>query len=86
MNARDICDRWVARIGHGFHPDTRACEYDPPLPPAWREEYDRDMDALLAVGVVRYAAAIAAYADWYAARQGWPSPGARPAPSGRRLH
>lgn len=49
----DICRKWVARLGGGFHPDTR--DYDPPLSPQEASDYERDMDKLFANGGDPYA-------------------------------
>ena len=41
-----ICRKWVATIGGGFHPDIRGKDYDPPLSKAQVAEYEHDMDEL----------------------------------------
>lgn len=70
MDPHSICRKWVARIGMGFHPDTRGKDY------VWTDwpdvrlfdadtarEYDRDMDELFRVAADPYECAIMAMAD-----------------------
>ena len=45
-----ICRKWVARLGGGFHPDTRGKDYRPRMSKEWIAEYDRDMEELFAGG------------------------------------
>jgi hypothetical protein len=47
--AKAICDKWVAKLGWGFHPDTRGADYDPPLSKAEVAAYEADMKALFAL-------------------------------------
>ena len=46
MDANLIADKWIARLGLGFHPDTIAESYTPEFPPSWVPEYEADLDFL----------------------------------------
>lgn len=63
QEARQIAAKWAARIGVGFHPDTRGVDYVPPLAAAEAAEYDADMDALFALPGDPYEAALTAMED-----------------------
>jgi len=43
LEMRDISRKWVALFGIGYHPDTAAGDYSPPLTPAQQTEYAFDM-------------------------------------------
>ena len=58
-----ICRKWVARIGSGFHPDTRGNAYSPPLSKEERREYDDDMHTLFKVAQDPYECAVMAIED-----------------------
>lgn len=55
-----ISSKWVARLGGGFHPDTRGKDYAPALSPAEIAEYDSDIDTLFGSIGDPYAYAVAA--------------------------
>lgn len=59
----DICRRWVRRIGRGFHPDTRAEDYDPALADWERRDYEDDMDRLFEMPGDPYEFAVQAMED-----------------------
>lgn len=55
-----IADKWIAKIGLGFHPDTSAENYFPELSREEIEEYATDMRYLFAQPCDPYAIAISA--------------------------
>jgi hypothetical protein len=55
-----ICDKWVAKIGLGFHPDTSAEDYVPTLSREEIEEYATDIRYLFAQPCDPYAIAVSA--------------------------
>lgn len=64
MTQLEICHKWVARLGFGFHPDTRGPDYRPHLSAQEQAEYERDMDALFELSGDPYAAGIEAMRQW----------------------
>jgi hypothetical protein len=57
---RAICRKWAARLGCGFHPDTRGKDYSPALSRAEIEEYDADMALLFRAAADPYEQGLAA--------------------------
>ena len=53
--AARICDKWAARLGLGFHPDTRGADYRPELSAEDCADYDSDMETLFGFGGDPYA-------------------------------
>ena len=47
--AARICERWVARLGGGFHPDTRGADYSPRMTPEQIRQYDHEMELLFSL-------------------------------------
>lgn len=43
QEAIKICRKWVSKMGLGFHPDTLAMHYDPPMNYEDQMEYTLDM-------------------------------------------
>jgi hypothetical protein len=66
IESRWICDTWVAKLGFGFHPDTRGSDYDPPLKPEEVAQYDADMELLMEVDDDPYDIAVKAMKAWEA--------------------
>ena len=65
--ATAICDKWVAKLGYGFHPDTRGADYRPRLTPMEVIAYDHDMMRLFGLDVLDpYLYAVAALQEWEA--------------------
>ncbi len=65
--AEAIADRWVARIGFGFHPDTRGDDYcRPRFSKKTVAEYEADMDRLFGLDVDPYEIAVEAMKNWEA--------------------
>ena len=63
--ATAICDKWAAKLGYGFHPDTRGADYRPRLTPMEVIAYDHDMMRLFGLDVLDpYLYAIAALEEW----------------------
>jgi len=62
--ALEICAKWVARFGLGFHPDTRGAQYTPALLADDIADYDRDMESLFALDCDPYAVAVAVMEDF----------------------
>lgn len=62
-DAKTICRKWVARIGGGFHPDTRGKDYDPAMSDAEIKEYDADMETLFSLAFDPYRYGVMAMAD-----------------------
>ena len=65
MNANEIATKWVAKLGLGFHPDTRGSEYAaatgaPSLTASEVAEYEADMDTMFASGEDIYEVALEA--------------------------
>ena len=63
-----ICRKWVARLGLGFHPDTRGEDYlddngEHALPDAEVIEYNRDMNTLFKVAADPYECGVMAMQD-----------------------
>lgn len=58
-----IAVHWAARIGLGFHPDTRGADYDPPLSADDVARYDSDMATLMRAVADPYAVALEAMGD-----------------------
>lgn len=58
-----ICRKWVARLGGGFHPDTRGADYSPPFDPDEIIEYDADMERLFETAADPYECGVMAMAD-----------------------
>jgi hypothetical protein len=48
--AQDICQHWVRKIGIGFHIDTPASDYSPPLPINDRRALHADLRRLWQIG------------------------------------
>lgn len=60
MSAAAICEKWVGRLGLGFHPDTRGWDYSPALSDEWVAEYEADMETLFGLDGDPYGFALAA--------------------------
>jgi hypothetical protein len=58
--AQRICDKWVERIGWGFHPDTRGADYDPPFSADEVTDYNKDMNTLFSLDGDPYEFAVQA--------------------------
>ncbi len=58
--ASAICHKWIARLGRGFHPDTRGADYSPALTDAEITECDNDIDRLFDIANDPYASALTA--------------------------
>jgi hypothetical protein len=58
-----ICRKWVARLGLGFHPDTRGADYTPNMREDEIAEYDADMTTLFACAADPYECGLMAMAD-----------------------
>lgn len=58
-----ICRKWVARLGSGFHPDTRGKDYFPAMDASEIAEYDGDMESLFQIAADPYECALMAMAD-----------------------
>lgn len=61
--AHEIAAHWVARLGLGFHPDTRGADYSPALSADDVQRYDRDMETLMRAPGDPYAIGLEAMAD-----------------------
>ena len=66
---RAICQKWAARLGFGFHPDTRGEDYSPKLSRAEIREYDGDMETLFRVAADPYEHGLAALLERGSAHQ-----------------
>ena len=64
LDAERICAKWVAKLGYGFHPDTRGADYDPPLSPAEAKDYEADITRLFDLDLDPYLYAVAAMEAW----------------------
>ncbi len=63
--AKAICDKWAAKLGYGFHPETRGPDYRPPLSAAEAQEYEDDMMRLFGLDILDpYLYALAALKEW----------------------
>ena len=63
--ATAICDKWAAKLGYGFHPDTRGADYSPPLTPMEVIAYDHDMVRLFGLDILDpYLYAVASLEEW----------------------
>ena len=70
--ARAICNKWVNKLGYGFHPDTRGDDYTPSMTQKDIDAYDADMDTLFEMGIGDpYAYAVEALEKWIG-DQSWP--------------
>lgn len=58
--AVEIADKWVKKIGIGFHPDHAGLDYLPPLSAAEIAEYDSDMNRLLSLAGDPYGVCVEA--------------------------
>lgn len=58
---RLIADKWVKRLGLGFHPDTRGKDYSPKFSKEDVAAYDRDMEQLFEISPDPYQAGIDAW-------------------------
>jgi hypothetical protein len=50
IEARDICRFWAKKIGVGFHLDTAASDYSPPLPKTMQRALHVDLRRLWEIG------------------------------------
>ena len=81
IEAKRICDKWVAVLGLGFHPDTPGDQYvigggvwdqDDAIDPNWAlsakqaNQYELDMAFLFAAAIDPYEYGIMAIEDWEA--------------------
>jgi hypothetical protein len=55
-----IADKWVGKIGLGFHPDTRGTDYEPQLSQDDVVNYEAEMDYLFGNSADPYAIAVEA--------------------------
>lgn len=63
--ASAICDKWAAKLGWGFHLDTRGADYRPRLTPTEIMDYEADMVRLFGLDILDpYLYAVAALAEW----------------------
>lgn len=59
LEPRVITDKWVRRMGWGFHPDTKGVYYSPELSAAEVSEYDADMERLFDIATDPYEHGVA---------------------------
>ena len=65
LEATRICDKWAAKLGYGFHLDTRGADYDPPLTPAEVKDYEADIMRLFGLDILDpYLYAVASMQEW----------------------
>jgi len=54
-----LARKWCAKLGLGFHPDTRGDQYTPPLSAAQVRSYEQDMRFLFQFAADPYATCVA---------------------------